>query len=101
VPQRVGGAAAALGDATRQHLRLAGGGAEGAPRGLLFLHAGLSSAQGIAWNLERPWMVASVGAAPLSGEGGVGSGAGPPEEASAVQVWSPLALAITQSQGLV
>ncbi|GBF91064.1 hypothetical protein Rsub_03920 [Raphidocelis subcapitata] len=92
VPQRMGGGgvgtAAAGGDAMRRHLRQAGGGADGAPRGLLFLHAGHSAAQGIAWNPQRPWMVASVGEAPLSGE--------PPVEESVVQVWSPLALSSGQ-----
>lgn len=90
----------------RQHLRALGGGAEGAPRGLLFLHAGHSSVEGVAWNPDRPWMVASVGAAPLEAQsdeadrssGAAAAGPGCPqraeqvEEGSMLQLWEPLSL---------
>jgi hypothetical protein len=92
-PHRLGGgggaaaAAAAPADPLRQHLRSAGGGSEGAARGLLFLHVGHSSCQGVAWNPDCPWVVASVGRALVdSEEGGAGL------EAPVVQVWRPLGI---------
>jgi WD40 repeat protein len=79
------GGGAGDGDFVRQHLRALGGGAEGAPRGLLFLHAGHSSVEGVAWSPERPWMAASVGRAPLDTREGR-----PPTEEPVVQLWQPL-----------
>jgi len=91
VPQRLGGGGSSGGagqDPVRQHLRRVGGGADGAPRGLLFLHAGHSVCEALAWNPVRPWMVASVGRCPVELEEGQ-----PPSDEPVLQVWEPLRLA--------
>ncbi|KIZ02331.1 hypothetical protein MNEG_5627 [Monoraphidium neglectum] len=69
--------------------------------------ASLSLCEGLAWNPERPWMVASLGRAPMEvpiedgsdGDGGGdrdGGGGGKSKltEAPVLQLWEPLALSV-------